>query len=231
MFFSTLLVCFVFSPVPLPVPHEAAPKEVPVQREKIQTTDRIAAVSLLNTAGAMPDETLLNMVNQNPMLLKAVPEIAVEMEIMDPREVRYFFQNTEEFPTEMRCLSSRFHEFKDAPKLWEVNQLPLRESLHHLINFNRAYGKHLEEYVIWNQDRADIVCLVQKENQCLYRLYDAVRDARCDFYYVTVRRAALLKVKRLLEEDQFLKAMCPEVSYYPLVLPPYVPVWRFNTRN
>ena len=49
-------------------------------------------------------------------------------------------------------------------------------------------------------------------------MWDAVRDARCEFYYVTVRRQALKKLRDLVGEEAYLAG----------TLPPNVPTWRFN---
>ncbi len=58
------------------------------------------------------------------------------------------------------------------------------------------------------------------ETDRLYKVWDAVRDARCEFYYVSVRRQALMRLKDMLGED----------DYRSTNLPPNVPVWRFNER-
>ena len=39
-----------------------------------------------------------------------------------------------------------------------------------------------------------------KETDRLYHVWDAVRDSRCDYYYVTVRRQALKKLKEAMEK-------------------------------
>ena len=59
------------------------------------------------------------------------------------------------------------------------------------------------------------------ETDRLYQVWDSVRDARCDFYYVTVRRQALKKLRDLIGEDAYLDAE----------LPANVPTWRFNEMN
>jgi hypothetical protein len=71
---------------------------------------------------------------------------------------------------------------------------------------------------VWESDRADIITQAINETQQLYHVWDAVRDARCEFYYVTVRRQALLKLRGLIGEN----------DYYEAKLPPYVPIWRFT---
>ena len=61
-----------------------------------------------------------------------------------------------------------------------------------------------------------IVC----EADQLYRVWDAVRDARCDFYYVTARRQALHKLRNAIGDD----------AYACGALPPNIPVWRLRGR-
>ena len=43
------------------------------------------------------------------------------------------------------------------------------------------------------------------------------RHAACEYYYVTVRRQALKKLKEMIGDQ----------AYYSGSLPPHVPVWRF----
>jgi hypothetical protein len=51
-----------------------------------------------------------------------------------------------------------------------------------------------------------------------HQLWDAVRDARSECYYVTARRQALQSLRTTLGPD----------AYYRGALPPHVPVWRFG---
>jgi hypothetical protein len=48
-----------------------------------------------------------------------------------------------------------------------------------------------------------------------------VRDARCDYYYVTVRRLALKRLRELVGDE----------AYYAGNLPPCVPIWRLQEMN
>ncbi len=59
-----------------------------------------------------------------------------------------------------------------------------------------------------------------QETDRLYQVWDKVRDARCDYYYVTVRRTAL----------KDLRALIGDQAYYAGDLPPCVPLWRFELR-
>ena len=55
----------------------------------------------------------------------------------------------------------------------------------------------------------------------LYHIWDLVRDAGSDCYYVTYRRQALAALREAIGRG----------DYYRGVLPPHVPVWRFGRRD
>lgn len=240
---SILLLCLLASPasaqiiplqmLPAPRPKPALPKldPEPDQNAPIQATDRMFAHSLLTGPSEymMPDETLCRLAQQFPALRKATAAVAIDLEILDRSEVHYFFAKPEEFGSDLRIVNQRHHELKDTPKIADIHRFPPREGLGDLIAFNRAYDKYLDNYIIWNQDRADLANFVKKENQALYQVYDLVRDARSEFYHVPVRRQAMKKLKALLESD-FIKDMPggEQFSYETMILPPCVPTWRFR---
>jgi hypothetical protein len=96
-------------------------------------------------------------------------------------------------------------------------RFPDRGLINELLSFNRAYRQHLD-----SRQALDLTCWWElhealQEADRLYQIWDTVRDARCDYYYVTVRRQALKKLR---------EAVGPQ-AYYAGCLPPHVPVWRF----
>jgi hypothetical protein len=60
-----------------------------------------------------------------------------------------------------------------------------------------------------------------KETDSLYQVWDSVRDARCEYYYITVRRQALKRLQQMIGPD----------AYNAANLPPHVPLWRFQEVN
>jgi hypothetical protein len=86
------------------------------------------------------------------------------------------------------------------------------------VRFNRSFRKKLDERGQFEFDRAAAFQVVIRETDRLYQVWDAVRDARCEFYFITVRRQALKKLRDALGEE----------AYQAAELPPCVPVWRFN---
>lgn len=150
----------------------------------------------------------------------AVHEIAVEWEILDPRETRYVLSKPEDFQTDLDFLRKRRLELADAPKLCDAGRLPARKLMDDYIQFNRAFRKHLDVRLLWEADRADVIGEAVRETDRLYKMWDAMREAKCDFHYVTYRRQALKKLKDGLGADVYAGGE----------LPPYVPEWRFITR-
>lgn len=156
---------------------------------------------------------------QWPGLQAAIHQTAIEWEILDPRETRYVLARVEDFEADLNLLRNRYADLADAPRLDDAGRFPDRNIVNELIRFNRAYRKNLELRQAWEADRAIVIGEAVQETDRLYKVWDAVRDARCDFYYVTVRRQALKKLRDLIGTEAYTFAD----------LPPYVPDWRFHT--
>jgi hypothetical protein len=152
-----------------------------------------------------------------PAIQAAVQKLAVDWEILDPRETRYILSKPEEFGVDINLLRRRYQELKDVPRLVEAQRLPDRNAANDLIHFNRAFRKTLESRRAIETDRSDEWLAVIRETDKLYQVWDAVRDARCEFYYVTVRRHAMRKLMDQIGEEAWDTA----------TLPPGVPTWRF----
>lgn len=179
-------------------------------------SDLVLAAALLSAPPGTPEP--LPTADRWPQIQAALHHVAVDRELLDPREVRYVLARLEDYEIDLTILRRRHEELADAPRVADAGRFPDRESVNEMIRFNRAYRKHLDARLAWEADRADLIREALRETDRLYRVWDAVRDARCDFYYVTVRRQALQRLR---------EAIGPE-SYATGELPPYVPEWRFN---
>jgi hypothetical protein len=147
----------------------------------------------------------------------AVQKLAVEWEILDKNETKFIFANRDEFGKDLNILRRRYADLRDVPKVADTARLPDRQTVCERIRFNREYRKTLELRSQYETDKAEEIRGVMCETDRLYQVWDAVRDAKCDYYYVTVRRQALKKVKDLIGDD----------AYAAATLPPNVPTWRF----
>lgn len=153
-----------------------------------------------------------------PALRQALQKTAIDLEILDSRESAYLFAKRAEFSDDLNILRRRYVDLRDAPRVIECRSLPERVAVGELIAFNRGYRKHLVDKQTLERDRTEAYDTALIETDRLYKVWDCVRDARCEFYYVTVRRAALRKLKEAIGEEAYALGQ----------LPPNVPTWRFN---
>ncbi len=177
--------------------------------------DLILAAALLSAPPGTPE--VPPEPDRWPAVQQALHATALRLEILDERETRYVMARLEDFETDLDLLRRRHLDLRDAPLLAEADRLPAREAVNQLIQFNRGYRQHLEGRQAWEADRADVIGVALAETDRLYRVWDAVRDARCEFYYVTVRRQALKRLRESLGDT----------AYATADLPPHVPAWRF----
>jgi hypothetical protein len=176
----------------------------------------VLAAMLLTSPPGTPEMT--PPADEWPAMQEALQTMAVQWEILDPREVRYILARPDDFSNDLTLLRNRYQELKDAPKLNDGQRFPDRGTVNELLSFNRAYRRYLDARQTMEPDRASVVRAALKETDCLYQVWDAVRDARCEYYYVTVRRQALKRLQTMLGTE----------AYSAADLPPFVPVWRFQ---
>jgi hypothetical protein len=178
----------------------------------------ILATSLLT--GASPPELLepAALEAQFPVLRYALIGLALEWEILDPRETRYVLVRPEDAASDIQMLQRRYADLQDAPSLADAFRFPDRTTVNELLVQNRAYRNYVEMRLPMEMARSAELRTIQREVDYLYQVWDTIRDSRCEYYYVTVRRQALKRLRDMLGEE----------AYYQRDLPPHVPVWRFE---
>ncbi len=181
----------------------------------MSASDLLFAVMLLSAPIGTPERSPTP--ERWPAVQAALHQTAVEWEILDPRETRYVLAKLEDFQEDLDFLRKRRAELQEAPKVIDAYRLPEREMINDAIRFNRAFRKQLDIRMVWEADRAVLIREVIDENERLYRIWDAMRDAKSDLHYVTTRRLALLRLRDQIGPDTYDKAEYP----------PYVPDWRF----
>jgi hypothetical protein len=144
--------------------------------------------------------------------------VAVQYQILDPREVKETFTRPEDFHEQLANLRRHWHDLANAPAVEDCLRFPDRVTVNDLLAFNRAYRQHIDvrqpvELVHWWELRVTL-----QETERLYQIWDQVREARCDYYFIRVRRLALKKLRELVGDE----------AYYSGNLPPVVPNWRFR---
>jgi hypothetical protein len=148
----------------------------------------------------------------------ALQATALCWEVLDPREVRYILTRPDDFLSDLVLLRRRYQDLNGAPQLSDGMRFPDPETVGQILAFNRAYRQHLCLRQPIELPRSEELKAAIRETDDLYHIWDLVRDARCDYYYVTVRRQALYKLRQVLGAE----------AYYCGRLPPPVPLWRFH---
>lgn len=143
---------------------------------------------------------------------------AKSLEILDERECRYFLTICGEYAHDVKTLRGRYQDLRCAPPLCDHIRFPGMDYCSKVMSLNREYKCFLEKRKKLGPSLYEELDVVIEETDHLYRIWDTVRDTKCEYYCLTTRRTAL---KKLREE-------IGEVNYYGGFLPPHVPVWRFN---
>ena len=149
--------------------------------------------------------------------LESLQAVALSLEILDPRETRYMFTRREDVASDLKVMRRRWSELKDAPPDVDRLRWPGRKLLCEMIAFNREYRHTLEAQAALYP--ADGWAIHEAIAECdrLYQVWDTCRDAESGYYYLSVRRGALKRLRELVGGE----------AYYAGCLPPPVPVWRF----
>jgi hypothetical protein len=175
----------------------------------------LIAAALLSTPAE--DLNLQDVAKMYEPLAPSLRTLAVQWEILDPRELHHMLAHEQDFEADLKALQERYRELRVAPPLAEALRFPGRDIVNDLLAFNRAYRQDLDSRLSLDVVHGEALRAALMETDQLYRIWDLVRDARCEYYYVTVRRQAL----------QSLRETVGNVSFYTGQLPPHVPVWRF----
>lgn len=155
-------------------------------------------------------------IDQPPCSLATIQAVAVSLELMDPRERRLLLVRREDFKDDMNLIHQRYKELKDAPLQCDAERFPAREQINQWLAFNREYTTWLEHRKSLFKDAWIDEAIADCEHA--HRVYDLCYHAGCGFYYTTLRREALLNLRKEIGD----------VAYYTGTLPAVVPVWHFR---
>ena len=183
-----------------------------------QPSDLMLAIILLTAPVGTPENK--PPFDRYPAVCQAICDRAVHLEIMDRRETSYFFANGTDWQADLDLLRKRLADLQDAPTIAEIEGFfPNRRISSDLCKFNREFRSYLEDRVLWENDRADLLWQAIEETDALFSTWDKIRDASCEYYYVTARRLAA---------KQALVTCCPQkLTIFEFRPPDYVPLWAF----
>ncbi len=147
----------------------------------------------------------------NPLTAVSVAHVAVQLQIMDLRETSYMFARKDEFATDLAMLRERFEKLREAPLVEDSGRLPDREWARGQMALNRRLYALIHNRF---ENRLFEAMPLLNDLERRYQLYDKIVDATAPYYYVGIRRQALLEI---------LQTVGPEIYYggkpYPSVIP------------
>jgi len=133
----------------------------------------------------------------------------IAAELMDAREIPYTLQDPGELAGDLARFRERAAELKDAPPLVDAERFPSREDGNAVCGFIHTHQAHLEtirDLYPWDQR----IHLARLESDRVYAVWDAVRDARCEYFYIVPRRMALKRLRVMLGADYYAGRLpCP----------------------
>lgn len=146
--------------------------------------------------------------------LSSIRRVALAMELVDKSERK--LTHGDVLHLDLYTIRSRYRSLRGAPPVIDAVRFGLNANFREALEYNRAHRK-------WLVDRRCLDSSPQIEEaiwECdeLRAIYDAADVATSDTTLVVDRRLALERLRRLVGAN----------NYYEGILPPCVPVWRFN---
>lgn len=166
----------------------------------------LAALLLLTPPDMAPERVA-------PEVEAALQSLALELDLIDAREVSQVMTGRGIFAFDLVLLQGRWHELRTAPPVGDAARFPERAAVTRMLMLNRAYRQQVAALAD-SEARADTLRDLDRR----YDLWDAVRDAGCEELYVWGRRLALQQVRDAVGDE----------AYYAGRLPDCVPLHRFQ---
>ena len=177
------------------------------------TCEIVLAAALLTAPKDLPVPP--NQAGWIDALRPALVTLAIDAEILDPREKAFIL--TQDPIGDLAMLQGRGEDLSRVPRLAECQRFPERKMINDFLGLNRSYRNDLSARLAIDLVHSEELRTAISETDQLYQAWDTVRDARCDYYYVTVRRQALGLLRDIIGAEAF----------YNGNMPPNVPVWHF----
>lgn len=153
--------------------------------------DVLFALAILTSDGPVSDAELA-------IFRPAILAVSQANEICDQREGAYLFCAPQEA---LETLRNRWVDFADAPHLADRDRFPDRKFCVDRCAINRERRAWLvklgEVNSLWKAECDAEIGFVDRE----YEIWDNLRDAHQDGYWIVTRRIALLRVRELIGDD------------------------------
>lgn len=144
--------------------------------------------------------------------------LALDAELLDPREIAGIFQRDTDFPCDLQMLNERYEALRHAPRIEECGRFPSAATAKECLALNRAVRQDLQTRLAFDRTHAEELGLALEDVDHHYRVWDALRDAASPCYFITVRRQGLNRLRALLGPEAFYRGHTP----------PPVPLWLLH---
>ncbi len=135
--------------------------------------------------------------------------IALQWELLDPRELPYVLKQPEAFAQDLEMLRQRYRDLADAPSLADTALFPTYQHIQPLLSFNRACARWFDDHYAGCQRIPPDKLAYRRELDELYHIWDTLREAQCEYYMLTVRRQCLKQLRQLLGEEAYQRGELP----------------------
>lgn len=155
--------------------------------------------------GHLPDPIALYLM---PFLRPCILALAVEDEILDPRECRYTLTN--EPLADLKRLQEKRRTYAHFPRLHEGDHLPTAEQIQLRTRLAAAVQYEITNRQAMGMIEPHLLLAMKKETERLQTFWGYAYDVRCPYYYVCVKREALAKLVQMLGEERFFRGDWPD---------------------
>lgn len=169
------------------------------------TYDAVLAAALLTSPSGPPSATNAAWSDR---LGPFVIALAIEAEVLDPREGDRIFQKPHHFRHDLNLLRDRWQDLSNAPFVEEGRRFPACSPAKECLALNRAVREELLQRIAQDASRAEEWRNALEENERLHQIWEEVRYAN-GCYDITVRRRALMRLRELLGAEAFYRGHLP----------------------
>ena len=179
-------------------------------------SDWIIAWLLLTSPDSLQDMAAVH--HAMPLIRGPLLTFCATTETIDQRELRGLLVAANEYEADLLAINKMWARLRDCPSAADAERFPDRAAINEQLCLNRSYRKRLEERQLADVLNGPAICGLIQETDLLYRAWDYARDAKCEYYYVWVRREALRNLRELIGPENYARGQMPH----------YLPIWRFE---
>lgn len=151
-------------------------------------------------------------------LQSAIHRVAIDWEIMDPREKKFIVTSAAGLENDIDVLRRRYVLLDGAPMSVDASRFPATHIIQRHIEENRNLKSVIENRIHLDSDRASGFRLALIELDEIHHAWCTLQYAKSAWNYTHIRRAELKRLLGVLGREDYASAK----------MPPATPEWRFG---